>query len=126
VKHQLYLGSAEIEGKIRAAWGERDNPSHEVTREQSKTVLPEADVILKKVKAVYGTQNWNRRDPRTREAKRVAVYLLKNQARLKQKDIGAIFDIGYSAVSHCLRDVKALMKSDVRFYRKLQSDKFKT
>jgi putative transposase len=126
VKHQLYLGNEKIEENIRTAWGKREQPSREISREQSKTVLPGSDVILRRIQYVYGIRGWNHRDASTCEAKRVAMYLLKTRARLKQREIGDIFKIGYSAVSHGISDVKRRILSDREFSRKLQSDKFKT
>jgi chromosomal replication initiation ATPase DnaA len=50
-----------------------------------------------------------------KEKRDLVVYLIWQTGLLTNEKIGAIFDLTYSSVSHCVRAVKARMAKDHKF-----------
>jgi putative transposase len=124
-RHGVILGSEEFVEGIRLSRGgagaHKDIP-------QQKEVLRSVDVmgVAKKALALLGREMGeyapgHRVRGGRKEDRNLVVYALWDRGLLQNEEIGRVFGVSYSAVSHIVKDVKERMKKAPQLGSKVQS-----
>ena len=123
-KHGLILGSETFVEKIRSLRG--GVPPHKEIPQQKK-VLGSVDLteVVKQAWALLGEKmkGYGRGHRARGEAKKdrdIVVYALWEMGLFRNEEIGEVFGVSYSAVSHIVGDVREMMKKDPRIEGKVK------
>jgi putative transposase len=116
---RVYLGGEKFLDKVHEV-GQRHR-NFDVPKYQKQVVKADPRKVLEKVAAVYGEKPEEilKAGRRRREARDVAIYLLKKESGLSLKEIGKRMGVGFSAVGNHWGRVKARLSRDREFFKRL-------
>jgi REP element-mobilizing transposase RayT len=116
---RVYLGSEEFLNKVHEVWEKHQHL--EIPKYQTRVVKQDPEKMIGKVAKDFGIKPDELLVARSRkrEAKEMAIYLLKKESGLSLKEIGKRMGVGLGAVGHYWITAKERMKNDKAFGHRL-------
>jgi chromosomal replication initiation ATPase DnaA len=113
------LGSEEFLNKVHEVWEKHQHL--EIPKYQTRVVKQDPEKMIGKVAKDFGIKPDELLVARSRkrEAKEMAIYLLKKESGLSLKEIGKRMGVSLGAVGHYWITAKERMKNDKAFAQRL-------
>jgi putative transposase len=121
-RHGLMLGTTEFEDRIKSRYV-TVKPHREVSQQKGMVGRIDAEAYLGQASGLLGRDLKRFRETgrlygEEREDRDILVYLLWERGAFTNEEIGGIFGVSYSAVSHIVRRVKSQLREDKNYQKK--------
>jgi len=115
LRHGLILGTSQFLDSIKTKYAQ-GRPHREIPQQRGVVGRAKAEALLRQTFG-DGSRNGGRLYGKKKEERDLWVFLLWKAGSYTNGEIGEIFGIGYTAVSHIVKEARNRMKSDHVFQR---------